>query len=132
MFYKKRLSQFVVAAVMSVPASLSVALVAQAQNFFGTITYSEATGNYGYSYDYASRSVAEAEALQECESLSGFGDCRVLVSFRNACGALATNPEGAYGSGWGADRSTAERYAIESCNQYGRNCRVIRWVCTTR
>lgn len=105
---------------------------ARAQTYYGAITYSEATGTHGFSYDYSSRAGAESRAVNECENVSGRGDCFVLVWFRNACGALAESYDGAYGSGWGGDRAIAEQYALQSCSQYGRGCSITRWVCTTR
>ncbi|KST61880.1 hypothetical protein BC008_07350 [Mastigocoleus testarum BC008] len=132
MFCKVSLFQLALAATISSPVSLLVIAPAQAQNYYGAIAYSEASGSHGFSYDYSNRSAAGVRAMRECENGSGYGDCKVLIWFRNACGALAKAPSGAYGSGWGADRSTAERYAIETCNQHGQKCRVVRWVCTTR
>lgn len=123
-----------------IPTTLLVALstlpfwvgvpVALAQNYYGAIAYSEQTGSHGYSYDYSSQRGAESSAVGECERYSKSGDCQVLIWFRNACGALATASNGAYGSGWGVNRGVAEQYALQSCGSSG--CRVIRWVCTTR
>ncbi|MEM9536713.1 MAG: DUF4189 domain-containing protein [Cyanobacteria bacterium P01_E01_bin.45] len=106
---------------------------ARAQTYYGAITYSEATRTHGFSYDYSTRAGAESRAVNECENVSGRGDCYVLVWFRNACGALAESyDKRAYGSGWGSDRAVAEQYALQSCSQYGSGCSVTRWVCTTR
>lgn len=41
---------------------------AQAQDNYGAIAYSDSTGNWGYSYDYGSRSEAENSALSRCKS----------------------------------------------------------------
>jgi len=101
---------------------------AQADNF-GAIAYSRAAGTHGYSYNYATQWAAENRALQECERYSGTGDCQILVWFKNGCGALAEGDNG-YGTGWGANQTLAERYALESCSQYTTNCRITRWVCT--
>lgn len=101
---------------------------AQADNF-GAIAYSPAASSHGYSYNYATQWAAENRALQECERYSGMGDCRIIVWFKNGCGALAEG-NGGYGSGWGATRALAERNALQSCSQYAYNCRITRWVCT--
>jgi serine/threonine-protein kinase len=98
---------------------------------FGAISYSSVTGAYGLSYDYRSRNAAERRAIRECEGYAGSGDCRILVWFRNACGALAQG-DGGVGTGWGANVSIAQQYALQSCRRYYRNCRVVKWVCTTR
>lgn len=131
--FNSKFSQLAIAALASLPIAFSIASQkAQAQDYYGAIAYSASTGGHGFSYDYANRAAAETKALRECENYSGGGDCTVLIWFQNACGALATAPSGAYGSGWGYDRSTAEQYALDTCGQYGRNCRITRWVCTTR
>lgn len=101
---------------------------AHADNY-GAIAYSQAVSAHGYSYNYASQLAAENRALNECERHSGMGDCKILVWFKNGCGALAEGA-GGYGSGWGANRRLAERYALQSCSQYAYNCRITRWVCT--
>ncbi|MEB3337148.1 MAG: DUF4189 domain-containing protein [Leptolyngbyaceae bacterium] len=118
--------------VVALPILLIGTGKAVARDYYGAITYSEDSGAHGYSYDYATRRAAETRALSECESNAGTGDCEVLVWFKNGCGALATAPDGAYGSGWAGNRTGAEDQAISSCSQYARGCRVKRWVCTTR
>lgn len=102
---------------------------AHAQNNFGAIAYSPSSGAIGWAYDYSSRGAAERAARRAC-SRRGRG-CRGAVWFRNACGALATGPNG-WGSGWGVTRALAEKWARRTCSKHTSNCRVIRWVCTTR
>ena len=130
---RSKISRLAIAALIGAPLSLAVATPkAHAQGYFGAIAYSEASGSHGYSYDFSTRSAAEVKAVRECENYSGYGDCRVLVWFQNGCGALAKSPSGAYGSGWGDQRVTAERYALEGCSQHGQGCSITRWVCTSR
>lgn len=100
---------------------------AAAVDHYGAIAFSQHSGNVGYSYNYRSRAAAEERALEEC----GRG-CKVVVWFRNACGALATGDNNGYGSGWAASRREAERIALSGCGENVENCRVVRWVCTTR
>ncbi|MBD2464521.1 DUF4189 domain-containing protein [Oscillatoria sp. FACHB-1407] len=131
--FKSKWSRRVGAAIASLPAIALVATTqALAADKFGAIAYSEATGGYGYSRDYPTQGDAEIRALNECEAHSGSSDCQVLLWFRNACGALATASNGAYGSGWGINRSIAEGYAVETCSAYGADCAPIMWVCTSR
>jgi len=103
-----------------------------AQTYFGAIAYSQANRDVGWSYDHSSQSAAENSAYNECRGVTGARDCEVVIWFRNACGALAIAPDGAYGSGWGEDQATAERKALQSCDQYAYGCEVERWVCTAR
>ncbi|WP_299490780.1 DUF4189 domain-containing protein [Acaryochloris sp. IP29b_bin.137] len=131
---RSKLTQLFIATAFSMPA-VSFVAVQQASansNNYGAIAYSTATGSHGYSYDYATPQAAKNAALRYCENYSGTGDCESLVVFKNACGALAQTPDNSAGSGWGVDRSTAESFALQSCSQFGPNCRITRWVCTTR
>jgi len=132
--YKFKVSQLAIATIFSLPTVLMFATPkALAQNYYGAIAYSQSADSHGYSYDYYSQGEAEARALQECNSYSGGSyDCVVTIWFRNACGALATTPDGAYGSAWGVNETVAERNALETCSQYGQGCSVTRWVCTSR
>jgi serine/threonine-protein kinase len=103
---------------------------AAAQDNYGAIAFSPATGAHGWSYDYPSRSAAENAALANCGRYAS--DCRVPIWFRNACGALAVGAGNGYGSGWGTSRAIAERYALQVCRRYTSGCRIRRWACTTR
>ncbi len=94
---------------------------------FGAIAYSQDSGANGYSVDYQSRGGAEERALQEC----GRG-CRVVIWFKNACAALATGDDNAYGTGWSSSRGRAEGIAMSECNARASNCGILRWACTTR
>lgn len=100
------------------------------QDLYGALAFSPSTGAHGYSFDYANRAAAEKRAINECERQSGSEDCRAILWFHNACGALAVG-DNAYGSGWGTDMLYAAQYAVESCKKFTANCKVIRWVCTS-
>jgi serine/threonine-protein kinase len=111
------------------PAPVTPAtLPSSADNRYGAIAYSAATGAHGWAHDYGSKDTAEAAAIANCRLQAN--DCSVPVSFRNGCGALAVGSTN-FGSGWGADRKTAERFALRLCGQRSRNCRIVRQVCTT-
>jgi hypothetical protein len=90
---------------------------------FGSIAYSQSTGNYGWSYGKCNRSEAAASATSTC----GVGDCRSLAWEHNECVALSTGPDGRYGWAWNSDVGTAESNALAQC---GFNCVVARWVCS--
>lgn len=99
---------------------------------FGAIAYSRTTGDYGFSYGQSSRGRAEQVALGYCgEQRNQARDCSVLVWFWNACAALATAPNGAYGGDHASDRRAAEESARRICANYGgAGCRVVRTVCS--
>ncbi|MEN9215575.1 MAG: DUF4189 domain-containing protein [Gloeomargarita sp. DG_1_6_bins_138] len=104
--------------------------VTQAQaDTFGAIAWSQRTGAQGYAWNYRTRLGAENRALQECEAQSGTGDCRIMVWFRNACGSIAQTRDGSVGTGWGSNPALAEKYALQSCRQYGA-CRITRTFCS--
>ena len=107
--------------------SLGAATAAAADDNFGAIAFSSSSGATGYSYDYDSRDGAEERALQEC----GPG-CKVVLWFKNACGALAVGEGSGYGTGWASSRSEAENLAMGYCRQNTGGCEISRWVCTTR
>ncbi len=131
---RSKLTQALMVTAFSMPAVSLVAVQPASANGnnYGAIAYSSATGSHGYSYDYSTAQAAQNAALRYCENYSGTGDCKSLVVFKNACGALAQTPDNSAGSGWGVDRPTAESFALQSCSQFGPNCRITRWVCTSR
>jgi serine/threonine-protein kinase len=95
---------------------------------YGAIAYSPSTRSHGWAHDYSSYQEADHRALGQCGRFAV--DCTITVRFHNSCGALAVGFDG-YGSGWGASRRLAERYAIQSCGRYSGGCTVIRSACTT-
>jgi hypothetical protein len=125
---KKR---FAVKVSAVVAAMLMMTSMAFAQNRFGAIYFSQSTGAHGYSYDYNSQYQAEQGALNECLSAGGT-DCQRATWFRNACGALAVGDGNGWGARWGNNRNGAEQNALQSCNRNAGNCRILRWVCTSR
>jgi hypothetical protein len=100
---------------------------AAAQDYYGAIAYSNSNGAMGWAYDHRSRAAAENDALARCS-----GSCRIAIWFRNACAAIATSPDHAYGTGWSTSRREAEGIAMNVCRQHSGNCSVERWICTTR
>lgn len=99
-----KLAQVLMVTAFSMPTvSLMAVQPASANgNNYGAIAYSSATGSHGYSYDYSTAQAAQNAALRYCENYSGTGDCKSLVVFQNACGALAQTPDNSAGSGWGS------------------------------
>lgn len=101
----------------------------QAQDFFGAIAYSPLTGADGWAKDHPSRRAAERAALEGCREHAK--DCRPIVWFKNACGALAISDK-AYGWGWGTTQDLADAEAIKACGKHAKGCKVKRQVCTAR
>lgn len=130
--FTKILSKFALVTIVTIPVITLNSQKVLAQEYFGAISFSQSTRANGYSYDYKTKEAAQTAANRQCESYSGAGDCKSVIWFKNACGALATDPNGAYGSGWSANRSEAESIALNSCGQYSNQCKVVRWACTTR
>ena len=77
---------------------------------YGALAYSP-SGKSGYSWGFASRSAAEARAIQECAA----SDCRVAVSFQGQCAALARASNGQWTTGLGPSQSAAESEALSRC-----------------
>ena len=113
-------------------ALLILALIpsaALAQEYYGAIAYSPRTGANGWAYDHPTREAAERVAMQNCRKNAD--DCRGLVWFKNACGAVAAGPKG-YGWGWGASEAIADGEAMKHCTKFSTGCAVKRRVCTKR
>jgi hypothetical protein len=93
---------------------------------WGAIAISPDAGRVGYSKGLNSAVEAEQAAVGLCKAR----DCRAVLSFTNACGAVAQASNTAWA--WGRDRSStgAQKTALISCSQYGAGCRVVGWVCS--
>lgn len=83
----------------------------------------------GYSHSFDTVQGASQRALNECG-----GGCKVILTFNQGCGAYAMDRNsGAYGVGRGANRATAENYAMGFCRKYGgTGCYIRTWTCTNR
>jgi hypothetical protein len=93
---------------------------------YGALAYDMNNGRYGFSYNYDADWKARNRALTEC----GWGGCKAYVSYRNGCGALATdNNQRIYGWGTSSDRSTAIARALYECKIRGGNCTLKVWSC---
>lgn len=74
-------------------------------NPYGAIAYSPTDGLYGVAQKNVELEAAEQEAIGNCAVLAGGRSCRIVISYRNACGALAVSDDGA----WGADSAVTTR-----------------------
>jgi Domain of unknown function (DUF4189) len=100
---------------------------AAAADHYGAIAFSEDSGADGYSTDYSTQGGAEERALQECG-----GGCKVVLWFKNACGALAVGRDNGYGTGYAPSSGEAQTIAMTECSKNSTNCSIKRWECTTR
>ncbi|MDX1882211.1 DUF4189 domain-containing protein [Mycolicibacterium sp. 120270] len=93
---------------------------------WGAIAISPGAGRVGYSKGLNSAIDAERAAIGLCQAR----DCRAVVNFTNACGAVAQSSNTYWA--WGRHRSAAgaQRSALISCTQLGPGCRVVGWVCS--
>lgn len=91
------------------------------RQLWGSIAYDSRSGVFGYATDRKTRRDAETEAFRQC------GDCDVIKTFRDSCGAIAEKPRKFV---WetGASREIAERKALQKC---GAECKIAVWACTS-
>jgi len=117
-----RVSQLAALATLAVVPQLGVA-----QELFGSIAYSEKAREYGWANNYSTREAAEQAALKFCRKSAA--DCRTVLWFRNACGALVTGP-GGHGAGWADSQTAAVNKALKICASRSAACAVTRSFCT--
>jgi len=93
---------------------------------WGAIAISPATGRVGYSKGQNSAVEAELAAVGLCKA----SDCRAVVNFTKACGAVAQAPNASWAWGWDHSDTGAQKRALVSCSRYGAGCRVVGWICS--
>jgi len=117
---------FAIAAALLAFSALATDTAAAARSgkrqLFGSIAYNSKTGAFGYAVDLKTKRDAETEAFRQC------GDCDVIKTFRDACGAIAEKPK-KFAWETGASREIAERKALQKCS--GAECKIAVWACTT-
>jgi hypothetical protein len=117
-----RVSQLAALALLAVLPALALA-----QELFGSIAYSAKENQYGWANNYVTRDAAEEAALASCRKTSS--DCKVVLWFRNACGALVTWPEG-HATAWDDTQEGAVNKALKSCSARSNGCALTRSFCT--
>ncbi|MEY3219548.1 MAG: hypothetical protein RIT27_905 [Pseudomonadota bacterium] len=107
--------------------SFCVLLYSQTAFAFGAIAYSQSTGSMGYSYNASSKKAAISSAVKSCKKR----DCRSVIWFNKACGALSvkSNNPAVFATNWNTSRNTAINNANAKC---GKNCRSVGSVCDDR
>jgi len=90
---------------------------------YGAIAYEPSRRATGYSYDFKSAREAKVEALKQCRDPG----CEVLLSFHNACGAIAQGPGKPFAV-TGATRDETQTKALRLCGH--KACEIVAWACT--
>lgn len=99
----------------------------------GAIAYSTKKEVFGFSENFDNERLATQAAIRFCRQQDrGADDCRVLVTFYNACGAIALGDDGAHGADWAMNTRDAAAKALDRCRAGGANCKVERQYCTGR
>jgi hypothetical protein len=109
--------------VLALPSAAHSAKAVKSSGANGAIALQRDTGAVGYSYDQPSSRAAKLEALKQC----GDDKCEVLVSFRSACGAIASGAKKFFPA-TGATRQEAETKARRLCG--AKTCEIAAWACT--
>ncbi len=115
--------RFILAAVILI-ASISTISTSRADDFvvddntYAAIAYSQATGRYGYAYDYRSRKSAEQAAVRNCKADDAKAVCWVNAGW---CALALGDDQKCYGTGYtygnGATHSEASRQAVFDCQK---------------
>ena len=116
-------------AIAVATAACSAPSLAAADQLYGALAYSQKSGSYGWSIDAQSQADAENSAINECYKRAG--DCQSAIWFRDACGAIAVGEDGGWGADWGRNKTAARNKAMNVCNGYTYNCKVVVTQCTS-
>jgi Domain of unknown function (DUF4189) len=114
-------------AVTLVCVTQSAAARSAKKNAHGAIALQRDSGRFGYVYNATTSRAAKLEALRQCADPR----CEVVLSFSNACGALARNPaRGAKGyfPAKGVTRQEAQAKALRLGGATA--CTIAAWACT--
>ncbi|MFV0548027.1 MAG: DUF4189 domain-containing protein [Limnobaculum xujianqingii] len=95
------------------------------ENAWGAIAIDLSSAQKQASYRSSRKNQADAnkKALEAC----GLSTCRVVLSFRNSCGAITGNGKGIWGGGIDIDESKALQKAADACYAKGaKDC--YKWL----
>lgn len=95
-----------------------------ADDLFGAIAFSPATGKVGGGWNFAAKDEASSEAVAQC----GADDCETVVTFPQ-CAAVAVGD--GYGMGFSAEATVeqSEATALSNCDGFTTNCLVTMSFC---
>jgi hypothetical protein len=109
-------------------AAVAALVATSAMADVAAISYSPSTGAYGYSYNQPDQNSAWEVAFQECNQYAV--DCDTVLTFENACGALAVGEDLGWGTAWSTDFQTAENDALDACQQSSNGCQIMALFCS--
>ncbi len=91
-------------------------------DFWAAIAYSPSTGKFGASCNWTADVNASRSVRERCDA----SDARTVVMCNNGWCALALGEDlDKWGVGWGAERQTAEKFALQSVGERTRNPKVV-------
>ena len=98
---------------------------------WGAISIAKSTGDIGVTYGKSSKSEADSDALGKCATY-GAKDCRISLSYKNQCAAIAKEAKGAYvHSGRSSSIERATGIAMKGCiANTGGACEVVHTNCS--
>ncbi|MBI6630799.1 DUF4189 domain-containing protein [Pontibaca salina] len=82
-------------------------------------------GATGFSYSHVTEKNAHQVAIEGCN-----GVCARVRTFYNACGAIASGRDGAWGWATGRTKLDAQSGALAQCGQHGKDCQIQVWSCS--
>jgi hypothetical protein len=96
---------------------------------YGAIAYGAKSGAAGWAYDFDDGDSAERFALSKCGEHGE--DCRAVVTFSNACAAVAAAGEG-FAAATGPTQDDAQGRALAACRKKsgGTTCEIQAWSCS--
>ena len=97
-----------VAAVGIAGTAVGAGTTNAAVDLYGALAVSQSSGTVASAINHNSVGAADKAAVEQCRK----SDCRVVVHFANACGAVAQGADHRFGWAWGPTRVEAERDAV--------------------
>ena len=70
---------------------------------------------FGAAQNWADEAGAASSALAQCEANGGKGQCRIRVSYRNQCAALASGYDRFVGVAYAGELAKAQKLSMRSC-----------------
>jgi hypothetical protein len=113
-------ADMVVGVVLWEPGLRSDANSEDKTDYWCAIAFSSSTGKFGSSTKWSNRDNATRQARENCNA----DDAECVVLCCNGWCAIALGDDNKYGVGWGADRTTAEKHALDWCQKETTNAKL--------